>query len=112
MIEEITDVLERGDPPDGDLKVSLSMIDDEVVVDANAPRAPSTDDWFPPDADLSPKEQLANTVRERRIDRVKSGLGRFNLAANDVSKKKPPGSSGGMSGAPALVEFVPLRKKS
>lgn len=114
LIEMVTDALEHREASPDELNVEFSMLGDEVEMDVRTAQPPSsepsTDAWFPPDAFLSSKERLAKTVRERRVDRSAGGLGLMRLRSG--TKKKPSGSSGGTSGAPALLDFVPLRKKT
>lgn len=114
----------------GELKIDLAIIGDGVLVHGavrkTAVDTSCTEAWFPPDVAGTEVQQdepgrdmgrdASKTIRRKKTDIVRGGLGLQRLTAESKEKLGPePGGGGGEFGndggssAPAAV-VVPLRK--
>jgi hypothetical protein len=86
VIELVTNVMEHCTIRDGALKVDLKIDGDDLIITVANPVTPdvyeAVKNRFTVIAEAAdPKKLLADTVRERRVDRAKGGLGLMRLTA-------------------------------
>ena len=109
--EETLSALENNLLSSGDVKVELTLTDADAhvhcVVNPGV-ASTGTDAWFPPDeATAAVENPMLKTIRRKRSDLAKGGLGLMHMKSET---KKPLGKPGGGSSGPP-VTVVPLPKK-
>lgn len=121
-IEETAATMQENMFSSGELKVDIALIGDKVLVHsavrATEVEIPGTESWFQPD---EPQRDMgkdpSKTIRRKRSELAKGGLGLQRLLAESKKAHDPEdGDGGGQSGgegessAPAAT-VVPLRKR-
>lgn len=113
--EQTWDALEKNLFSTGELKIDMTVTgaDTQVrcVVTPDAVTS-GTAAWFPPDAATSPVENpMVKTIRRKRADLAKSGLGSMRMKSETTQRLGGPDDCGGSSPASANVVSLPPPKK-